>query len=199
MTMFRIDPTSQEVIRYLATFDAAAEILTSFKETEATFQEGIRRLEEVRDQVSTTREEADRAAGQIRKAVLEAKEAANWDRLVAQLSDAVYYNGYVALEKLVDNSLESSVEKIKALLQETTAALDTSIENLQAAVVGKPPLPIAPPGSSATERALVFTRSIWVRFRRWCVDAVPVVAVGCFILALGCFILLGYIALRVGH
>jgi hypothetical protein len=192
MTMLRLDPTSQEVIRYLATFDAAAEILKSFKETEATLQDGIRRLEEVRVQVSTTREEADRAATQIRKAVLAAKEAANWDRLVQELSEAVHYNGYVALEKVVDDSLDSSVEKMKALMQETTTAMQASIVNLQSAVAGKPPLPIAPPGSSATERALVFTRSIWVRFRRWCVDTMPVVAVGCFIL-------LAYIALRVGH
>jgi hypothetical protein len=184
LNMFPQDPVTLESLRYLLTFEKAQNILNEFKAAEATFHEGIRRLEESQATFSRTSQDADRAARQIRKAVLEAKEAANWDRVVQELSEAVHFNGYVALEKLVDESLDSSVQKMKALLQETTTAMYSSIENLQSAVAGKPQLPITPPGSSVTERAVAFTQSIWVRFRRMCIDALPVLVLGCFILQL---------------
>jgi len=51
----------------------------------------------------------------------------NWDRLLQQLSEAVHYNGYVALKN--SSTSHWSHRKMKALLEETTAAMHSSIKN----------------------------------------------------------------------
>jgi hypothetical protein len=160
------DPVVAEATRYLLTFDDARATLEGLREVNAS-------LAKLELAIKTAAEETNRGAAAISTAVQRAVTTPEWEQLVKEISEAVHFNGYVALERLVDSALADSVGKISNLLDAAGATVDLRMRNLEAAVAGKPPIPILAAAPTLWERVCYTTVSACARFRGWCIYAMP--------------------------
>lgn len=173
--MFEPDPRDVEQLRTLLDLDAAQkiqqqqrDILREFRDATALLQAILREMHEAR---------AD-----LGRDLVASRTDMRFDTFLTEMAEAVHNNGYVALETLVNESLKSTKEDLKQALKLSEAtttriqadsirAFETLVSNLQAAVAGKPPLPVTPPGRGIFKRVGLALVSALARFRRFCIDA----------------------------
>ncbi|MFP3637915.1 hypothetical protein [Paraburkholderia sp. SIMBA_054] len=199
------DPHTAEVIRYLFQHDLFVETIESFKKATESHQRlliatehSIRRGNEV--------------AALIQKAADEAKSETLWGAEIKRIAEAVNLNANAALESIANSTdrdskalAEGTLEQIKQVaaqqqkgfeealkqyqksfdesLRQQQKGFDRRIENLEAAVNGRTPLPIAPHDATLPQR-LIYACRRWLRHvHRWCLDAFPPLLVTGILLA----------------
>jgi hypothetical protein len=169
-------PTAESA-RIRLTFREMRKLVQSFREGEASFQQAVDKLERVQAATSQSAASVGQASTEIERAVAKAIATLNqdsiWEERFKKLGDEVHFNGYGALAKLVDVHQMSAEARLKTMLLDAVAQVDLRINNLEAAVVGKPPLPALPIDATIGQRTRASVTRNFVRFRRWCIDAMP--------------------------
>ncbi|MGF7001346.1 hypothetical protein [Paraburkholderia sp. GAS32] len=186
-------PTAESA-RIRLTFREMRKLVQSFREGEASFQQAVDKLERVQAATSQSAASVGQASTEIERAVAKAIATLNqdsiWEERFKKLGDEVHFNGYVALAKLVDVHQMSAEARLKKMLLDAVAQVDLRINNLEAAVVGKPPLPALPLDATIGQRIRASATKTFVRFRRWCIDAMPpLVLIGVVLLLIGVLLL----------
>ncbi|QCP47861.1 hypothetical protein FAZ95_00875 [Trinickia violacea] len=69
--------------------------------------------------------------------------------------------------------IRESESRTSKMCADMVAASEVLARNLEDAVLGKPPIPVTPPGASRARRLLTWVLTLLVRVRRWCIDAMP--------------------------
>jgi hypothetical protein len=170
------DPLTAEAIRYLFTYTDAREVLEGLRAAVAEHRALVEAANTIINSIEATARFASDGAADIRAAVAEARDEANYENLVKSVGESVHFNGYAALENLVQTSQQAAIDDMRALMQHAGSTVELSIKNFQEAVIGMPPLPAASPHSGIFTRASVGVLSAWIRFRRFCIASLPIFA-----------------------
>jgi hypothetical protein len=169
-------PTA-ETARLRLTFREMRKLVQSFSQAETAFHQAVDKLAQVQAAIAQTGLSAAQAQALIEDAVAKAVVAINgdaiWEERFKKLGDEVHFNGYGALETLVNEHRKSSEDRIQKMLIDTVALVDVKINHLAAAVVGKPPLPVLSPDATRGQKVTAWMTTTFARFRRWCIDAMP--------------------------
>jgi hypothetical protein len=88
---------------------------------------------------------------------------------VGRVSEARAAESEDRLAKLVRESESRTLRMCADMI----SANEVMARNLEAAVLGKPPLPVTPPGASLVRRLRGWILTPFVLVRRWCIDAMP--------------------------
>jgi hypothetical protein len=169
-------PTA-ETARLRLTFREMRKLVQSFSQAETAFHQAVDKLAQVQAAISQTGVSAAQAQALIEDAVAKAVVAINgdaiWEERFKKLGEEVHTNGYGALETLVNEHRKSSEERIKKMLTDAVVQVDLRINNLADAAGGKPPLPVLSPDATLGQKVRASMTATFVRFRRWCIDAMP--------------------------
>ena len=188
--MFEEIPTA-ETTRIRLTYKELRKFVLSFREGEAAFHEAVGELEKTRrsiaelpEVIERTRTAFDQA---IAKAVAELNQDAVWAERFKTMADEVHDNGYAALETLVNDRSKTHEERLSQMLLHSASRFEQMVDNLAAAVNGKPPLPIIPDDASIDRKVLGVVARTFVRCRRLCIDAMPpaLIVIALLLLILG--------------
>lgn len=167
------DPLTAEAARYLLTFEEAREVLTAFLETKKSLDEACAKIESVRLEIDEAQRNIHRDGAEVARTLMRAAEAVDWDDHFRRLGMEVHANGYAALQALVTDGLKDSQDRIARVIANFNSDLDARISNLEAAVVGKPVLPVIPPDATDLQRLRLSVRIAIARLRRWSIDVTP--------------------------
>lgn len=162
----------KDSIDYLAIFDGF----------HSTRDELLQIQTAIDDRAKAIGQSADDIAGVVKLWHTDIKE------LGTTIGRDVHTNGYVALEKYVDDLHESSVVEVRAIV----ASLETKFEHIAAAqhesfhrhltdiaatANGLPPLPLRPVSASPLRTCAYYAKLAFVRMRRFCIEATSFAAV----------------------
>lgn len=171
--MFEEIPTA-ETARIRLTFRELKTFVLQFREAEASFHKAVGELERTQRSSAQVTESLHHALTEIdqavAKVVADLNQNAIWEERFKRLGEEVHFNGYAALATLVDDSRNAHEEQFSKMLLNAGDRFEALIENLAAAVDGKPPLPAMPHNASVGQKTIISVKRAFVRCRRWCID-----------------------------
>lgn len=174
--MFEEIPTA-ETARIRLTYRELRKFVLSFREGEAAFHQAVVELEQTRRSIAQLPEVIDRTRSAFDKAIAKAVSDLNQDEVWAArfktMADEVHDNGYAALETLVNDRSKTHEERLSQMLLESASRFEQMVDNLAAAMNGKPPLPIIPRDASIGQKVVLALDRSFVRCRRLSIDAMP--------------------------